>query len=292
MMDVRLRTLLAEQADLVAWWQLRDAGWTRRMIEDRAWRHGWRSIHPGVYALTRAPLARRQRWIAATLSAPCTFLYAASAAACWGFRIWEGTFETVVRPGSGGRRRMGSLLVARSIMLEGATTTHDGIAITTAPRTLIDLAPHLPHRELGRAFREACRLKTTTADEISRALAGQRGTRVLVDLCDRYATIPYHGCRSDAECRALEVLHDAGVSPPLVNVRVGRGGPEADLVWRRWKLIVEIDGGQFHQFPDEDARKEAIWRRAGYIVRRIPSDDVYFRPERLVTLANVQSATT
>jgi very-short-patch-repair endonuclease len=88
------------------------------------------------------------------------------------------------------------------------------------------------------------------------------------------------------------VLHDAGVPAPEVNVQVGRSGPEADLVWRPWKLIVEIDGGQFHQFPDEDARKEAIWRRAGYEVRRLPSDDVYFRPERLVMVANVHSIPT
>jgi very-short-patch-repair endonuclease len=291
-MDARSHDLLAAQADVVAAWQLLALGWRRPQIDRRAYSERWQGVHPGVYALIRAPLTRRQRWIAATLSAPHTFLYAASAAACWGFREWEGAFETVVRPGSGGRRRMGSLLVARSSMLAGATTTHDSIAITTAPRTLVDLAPHLPQWELGRAFREACRLKTTTANEISRALAGQRGTRVLADRCDRYATIPYHRCRSDAECRALEVLHDAGVPAPEVNVQVGRSGPEADLVWRPWKLIVEIDGGQFHQFPDEDARKEAIWRRAGYEVRRLPSDDVYFRPERLVMVANVHSIPT
>ena len=58
-----------------------------------------------------------------------------------------------------------------------------------------------------------------------------------------------------------------------MNVRVG--GEEADQVFRDRKVIVEIDGNQFHQFPDEDARKAGIWRNAGFTVRRIGSDEVY-----------------
>ncbi len=81
------------------------------------------------------------------------------------------------------------------------------------------------------------------------------------------------------------MLHDAGVPAPQVNVRVA--GCEADLVWRKAKLIIEIDGPQFHLFADEDARKETRWRSAGYAVRRMSSDDVYARPERFVALANV-----
>jgi very-short-patch-repair endonuclease len=289
-MDVRLVELAEKQEDLVAGWQLLGAGWSRRQVDDRAFRHGWRVIHLGVYALTRAPLTRRQRWMAATLSAPDTYLNAASTAAYLGFRPWEGAYETVVRPGSGGPRRMGALLVARSKTLTAQIMRHEGIPTVTAERALIDLAPHLGTRQLGKGFREACRLRCTTANDLARHLHGQRGTALLVALCDRYATIPYHRCRSDAESRALEILHDANVEPPRVNFRIR--GEEADLSWPRHKLIIEIDGDQFHQFPDEDARKEAIWKSAGYRVRRIPSDDVYFRPERLLNKANVHSIPT
>lgn len=290
-MDVRLIRLAERQADLVAGWQLRATGWTRAMIEQRVHDHQWRVVHPGVYALTRAPLTRRQLWIAATLSAPGTVLSHASAGACWAFRPWQGAFEMVTRHGSGGPRLIGSLRVARSSTLDGQVTETDGIPIVTAERALIDLAPALGTTQLGRGFREALRLKTTTANAVSRALHGQRGTAALVALCDRYATIPYHRCRSDAECRALEVLHDAGVAPPAVNERVA--GVEADLSWPARRLIVEIDGPQFHQFAEEDARKQAIWERAGYSVRRIPSGHVYHRPGRLIALAsasNVHSA--
>ena len=60
---------------------------------------------------------------------------------------------------------------------------------------------------------------------------------------------------------------------------------EADLVWIDRKLIIEIDGPQYHRFGAEDERKEALWRGAGFAVRRIPSDAIYHDPARLVALA-------
>src|SRR5438270_7762871 len=156
-----LRALAAKQQDLVARWQLIGAGWTRRMIEHRVENHGWRVVHRGVYALNSAPLTRRQRWMAATLTSPNSFLSHASAGACFGFRRWTGSIEMIARPGRAGRRRQAGLLVFWSKTLDGDTTQHHGIPITTAARALIDLAPHLPEKETRRAFREALRLKVT-----------------------------------------------------------------------------------------------------------------------------------
>ena len=282
MWDVRLVRVLEAQDDIVGWWQLRSLGWAETTIDHWVRRHAWRAIHKGVYAAFRAPLTRRQRWIAAVLTAPDTFLYGRSACACHGFIEWTGGFETVVRSGSGGPRVYPGLRVSRSTMLDGRTTRLGGIPVVDARFALISVAGSLPRREVRRGFREASRLRCLTADSLARALDGQRGTALLADLCDRYATIPYHRCRSDAESRGLEILHDAGIEPPAVNVQVN--GPRPDFTWRRAKLIIEVDGAQYHEFADEDARKQARWEAAGYRVRRISSDDVYFRPERLVAL--------
>lgn len=235
-------------------------------------------MHRGVYALTQAKLTRRQRWRAATLTAPGTFLSHASAGACYGFRRFDGSFEVVIREGSGGPRKAGALLVCRSTTLEGHTTTRDGIPITTAERALADLAPHLDDKALRRAFREALRLETTTPQKITSITSQKtrRSTALLQGLAIRYGHIPYRRTRSDAEALALEQLRDAGADPPRVNVKIA--GEEADLVWPARKLILEIDGPQFHRFPDEDARKEGRWREAGYTVRRIGSDAVYEGP--------------
>jgi hypothetical protein len=65
--------------------------------------------------------------------------------------------ETITRPGSGGPRRHGSVLVFRSTTLEGDCERLRGIPITSVPRTLLDLAARVSARALARAVREAVR---------------------------------------------------------------------------------------------------------------------------------------
>jgi very-short-patch-repair endonuclease len=284
-MNARVRQLAAAQDDVVAGWQLLDEGWSRSMVQHRVSHHGWRVIHPGVYSLTASRLTRRQLWIAATLTTRDSALSHASAGAYWGIRQFEGNFETITRPGRGGPKQVGALLVCRSTTLKGNVMIHDGIRVTTVPRTSIDLAAHISDRATGRMFREALRLGLTTSRELSEALdrhEGRRRTRVLRDLATRYAGIPYRRTRSDAEAYALEILHDAGRAPPQVNTRTA--GEEADLTWPKKRRIIEIDGPQYHRFPDEDVRKQAEWEAAGYRVERIPSDEIYARPDRLLEL--------
>jgi hypothetical protein len=42
MKDVHIRRLAGAQLDLIALWQLAALGYSRRQIDDRAYRHGWR----------------------------------------------------------------------------------------------------------------------------------------------------------------------------------------------------------------------------------------------------------
>src|SRR5438270_1969376 len=201
-MDVHLRALAAGQYDILAAWQLMAAGATRRMIDHRVETHGWRVVHRGVYALTNAPLTQHQRWIAAALTTPDSVLSHASAGACWGFRPFEASFETITCPGSGGRRRQKGLLVMRSSTLDYETTIHQGIPITTAARTVIDLAAHLDRKQTGRMFREALRLGVTTLGALKGTAVrhrGRRGAQFIGELATRYASLPYHRARSDAE---------------------------------------------------------------------------------------------
>lgn len=203
-----------------------------------------------------------------------------------GLSAVDAGYETITRPGDGGKLRHSGLLVYRSQTLSGHVTRRDAIGITSAARTLIDIAPMLGERALARAFREALRLKTTTPSLLLSTLwdhRGRRGTARLHDLAARYAHLPYARTRSNAEARAIELLNDAGIPAPQVNVRIA--GEEADLAWTDRRLIVEIDGPQYHQLADEDARKQRQWEAAGYTVRRIGSDEVYESPDALVTLA-------
>lgn len=95
----------------------------------------------------------------------------------------------------------------------------------------------------------------------------------LRELAERYRHLPLRRTRSDAEGAALERIFLAGAPIPDVNVKVG--GVEGDLVDHDRRLIVEIDGPQFHLFGDVDAEKDEAWQAAGYGVIRLPSDSVY-----------------
>jgi hypothetical protein len=222
----------------------------------------------------------------ATLTAPESFLSRFSAAAAYELWSLPRGLESVTRPGSGGPRRLGGVLVHYSATLEGDCRRLRGIPITSASRTLLDLAQAVSDRALARAVRDAVRLKVATLPELGDALGryrGRRGSRRLAATIARYSGLPLERARSGAEIRAIEILRGAGRPLPRLNVRIA--GEEADLSWPRLRLIIEIDGGPFHQDVGEDARKTAIWERAGWTVRRIPADQIYTDPHRLLTLA-------
>jgi hypothetical protein len=151
---------------------------------------------------------------------------------------------------------------------------------------VLDLAGRSSDRALARAVREAVRLKLTTVEAIADCVGRhprRRGSRRLLAVLARYSGLPIERARSGAEVRALEVLRAAGYALPRLNVRIA--GEEADLSWAGNSVLIEVDGGPFHLDAGEDARKRARWERAGWTVERISSDDVYERPERLLTLA-------
>lgn len=240
MKDV-LRGVAAHHEGVVSAWLLVEAGMTRHAIAHHT--ASLRRIHDGVWVTGDAPITRRQLWWAAVLTAPGRTLSHASAGAAWGFRPWDGGFEVITRPGNGGPRRHGSLLVCRARRFD--TTTLDGLPITTPEQTLEHLWRKLPDTQRSKMLREALRLKRTTPARLT-------GPPSLLQVSRRYARLPLASCRSDAEARALELIDEAGLPLPSVNTRIAT--EEADLSWPDRRLIIEIDGDQFHHDKREDAR--------------------------------------
>ena len=286
MSDVRVVELAARQHNRFSRSQLAALGIEDFIIQQRLDAGRWVAVHMGVYAIAPALATEMGAWTAATLTGPRTALSHASAGAAYGFWTRARACEIVTRPGDGGPERYDGLLVHRSRTLDGDVTTWRGIPITTVPRTLLDLAPHISWRALARAVREAIGLKLTTAPEIIDALAtryrGRRGTRRLAAVVASYTGLAVERCRSASEVRALELLRDAGRPLPDVNRKIA--GEEADLIWPALRLIVELDGPEYHLARGEDERKQRCWEDAGWEVRRLPSPHVFERPERLLTL--------
>jgi hypothetical protein len=284
MTDVRPpRELAMLQDGVVARWQLIRAGLSERSAE--CWVRGMQPLHDGVYVTGLAPATQRQLWWAAVLSSPGTVLSHASAAACFGLRPVRGPVVTVTRIGNRGREHSRGLHVSYSLTLRGQITEHEGIPVTTVERTIIDLWPHLSPRARSRLLREGLRLGATTAPLMQSAIRAHRGRRGVASLrveVEKLAGLQLERCRSDAEAWAVALIADAGLALPDVNEDVA--GEEADLSWPAARLIIELDGPDYHVLRDADIRKMNAWRAAGFDVQRLPTPAVYAEPERLLAM--------
>lgn len=286
MSDVHLlQRLASRQQGCVARWQLIAGGWSTARCDHALSR--LTRIHDGVYISGfAAPTLGQRRW-AATLTTSATALGLESAGCAWQVITREPALPTVVRPGRRGVERLPDLVVRYSATLSGNVTRLDGFWVTTAERTVIDLWPRLrAGKSRERMLRDAIRLQRTATTDLQRVLdahRGRRGTATLRSLLLLYERLPLDRCRSDPEVEGLVVLDAAGVALPRVNVRIA--GEEADFSWLERRLIIEIDGPSFHQDKLADARKAAVWVRAGWTVLRISSDDVYLDPGRLIAMA-------
>lgn len=269
---------------MIAHWQLLELGLTLRQAY--WWSRDLRKLFDGVYVTGHGPVTRRQRWWAATLTTPHSTLSHASAAAAHEARFDPRGFVTIVRPGSSGLVRAPGLLISHAKGVLDFVTEVDGVRVTTPERTVIDLWPHLRPPQAEKLVREMLRRRKTTSERLLQAIAHHRGRRGVASLrryVARIAHLPIHRCRSDAEAFALVVLDDAGYATPEVNAY--HAGYEADLCWTDLRHILEIDGPQFHRFKDEDARKTRAWTAAGYLVRRVSSDDVFADPSSVIAAA-------
>jgi len=86
------------------------------------------------------------------------------------------------------------------------------------------------------------------------------------------------------EAKLLPLLTEAGLPIPETNVRLRIAGKayEVDFLWRRQKLIVETDGGRFHDNPAagaRDSRRNHALVGAGYRVPRLGWEDLRDRPQ-------------
>lgn len=291
MKDARVAEVAGRQFNRISRQQLRELGLSDNAIAHRVSAGRLVIVENGVLAV--APVLDHDpwgRWMGATLMEPEDLLSRVSAAAAQGFWNAPRQFETVTRRGSGGPKRHGGVLVFRSSTLEQDRDVLRGIPITAAPRTLLDLAAHVSDRALARAVREAVRIEATTVHAIADRLGsarGARGTARLAGVLARYRGLPLERARSGSEVRALEILRDAGLPLPRLNVRIN--GEEADLSWPSARSIVEIDGGPFHLDAGEDARKQAVWNSAGWTVARLPADEVSASPQRLIGLVHTMN---
>ena len=251
--------------------QLVELGMGRGAIRHRLNCGRLHPVHSGVYAVGHHVLSKHGRLMAAVLAAgPDAVLSHRSAAAVWRVRQSDRLAIEMTVPRKLQPRP--NLHPHRAVLPADEITTRDRIPVTTAARTLLDLAGVLPPHALERALHQAEVLHLAddpSLDELLKRHANARGTRALRHILATQrlgATVT----RSDLEDDFIAFLAETNLPPRDVNTTIE--GEEVDFAWRGPRVIVELDGYDTHgtrqAFEDDRARDRKL-QAAGWRVVRV-----------------------
>jgi very-short-patch-repair endonuclease len=165
-----------------------------------------------------------------------------------------------------------------------------GVSVTSPARTIVDCAGSDPGG-VGAMIEQASVLRLLDIAAIDRVLDGprRRGSKPLrraLEPWRRYR--PGIKIRSRMEAKLLPLLTEAALPIPQTNVRLRAGGKvyEVDFLWRREKVVVETDGGRFHDNPaagTRDSERNRAFDEAGYRIPRLGWEDLRDRPDAVMS---------
>lgn len=266
--------------------QLGDIGLSRSAIASRVRRGALLRLYRGVYAVGYRPLTEQGRWMAAVLAAgPDAVLSHRSAAALWGItprRVW---LPEVIRPRKFGTHE--GIVGHRVLLPADEATVEDGIPVTTAARTVFDLAAISTPREVERAFHEleVRRLwgKVSVKGLVDR-YPGHRGVASLRALLA--SRRPIGVTRNEFEERFVAVLDSDGLPRPRFNPTLHLRGRffELDALWDDQRLIAELDGGEAHRTDrafHSDRKRDRTLLAEGYRTTRVTWHQLRDEPDQV-----------
>jgi very-short-patch-repair endonuclease len=187
----------------------------------------------------------------------------------------------VTVPANGRRKRRG-IVLHQAALAEHERTLVDNLPVTTVARTLLDLAADndpLLHRAIEEA--EHLRLLDIKAVDLDSKRPGVRNLRHALTI---YRPGPAW-TRSEFERRFLKELRRAGLPLPAVNAWIDRY--EVDCVWWDQKLIVELDGGDYHDTTaarERDPQRDADLQLKGFRILRITDRRLDQEPAAVMAL--------
>jgi very-short-patch-repair endonuclease len=249
--ELRLQGIAARQHGLASRPQLLRLGFTTREITGRVARSTWARAAPRVYDVAPASFDPCRALHAAALSADG---WASHRGAAWLLGYVDRMPDRPSVVIAEGRHLHGIAAdVYRSRHLEARErTTVDGIASTSAVRTLLDLGLILPEAELDDAFGRGLVSGRITLRRVDRYLAqpmiGRRGAAAL------RAVVEAHRDRGAATQSKLEVIVSRAVAAGHVPaprhqhpVTVGDRTFHLDLAWPAERVFLEADGFAYHR---------------------------------------------
>jgi very-short-patch-repair endonuclease len=257
--------------------ELLDAGVAPWEIRDRLRSGALLIEYRGVYRVGHRAPSREARYLAAVRACgPGAVLSGRAAAHLQGLiKGRPPPPEVIART----ERRIEGILTQRSKTLDPRDVTEtQSIAVTTVPRTLVDLAAVLPVDALARVCHEAGVLHGTTPAHVEAVLT-RRPTSPGAAALRRILRGDVHDTISTLERRFLARLHAAAL--PLPQTNRPAGGRRVDCRWPAQRLTVEVDGYRYHRSRhawEQDRRREREARARGDEFRRYSYGDVFEDP--------------
>lgn len=275
--------LAARQHGVVARAQLLALGYSAQAIKRRVASGRLHPVWRGVYAVGRPQLSRRGQWSAAVLTCgPGAVLSDGSAGALLGIVRDSQIIEVTVPARVARRGRLGIAIHRRATLAAEDLTEHLGIPVTSAVRTLVDLASRLDAERLQRAIGEADKLDLIDPASLRHELerfAAQPGVAVLRETLDRQT---FTLTDSELERRFLPLALQAGLPLPLTQEHVN--GFRVDFFWPELRMVVETDGLRYHRTPAQQAKdrlRDQTHAAAGLTPLRFTRAQVRFDPDHV-----------
>jgi hypothetical protein len=239
--DRQIAALAKRQRGYVKRAQLLALGVSARAIQYRINAGRLIPVYAGVYAVGHVPTLPQDRAYGALLACgPKAALSHATAAAAWGvYKRWQAPFHVTAQT----VHTRSGIVIHRAALTRRDKTVQLGLPVTSPARTILDIAPRLPDRALARAVNDLRRPGHLHLADLADVLARfprSSGARRLLPFVER-ATGP---TRSEFEDVFFAFCERFGLPEPLLNVRVN--GHEVDAYFPEHRLIVELDGWDFH----------------------------------------------
>ena len=253
--------------------QANASGLTSRALTTRCKNALLHHVHRGVYLHGQPTFLPGARELAAVLACGDTAVVShVSATALLRPDVAAAAATSTSRSSSSSDRQRVGIQIHRVDALPDADRGHlRGVPIVSPARALLDFAATATGDELERGIAEAYALRLTTEGEINETIARNPFRTGVAKL---KAELAREGgpawTQREAEQRMKLLLRQANLPTPATQYPVA--GFRADFCWPEHRLIVEVDGFQFHGHRrafERDRKRDAAHVLAGYRVIRI-----------------------
>jgi very-short-patch-repair endonuclease len=216
---------------------------------------------------------------------PAAILSHRSAIALWDLRSTSGSAIDVTVPGQGKPGPEGVLVRRTRALRANDMAAVDGIPVTSLAWTVVDYAA-IAHRHQVRSVLEALERRGDyigrELDELLARTPNRKGVKAL-RLTIAEMTGPAPWLQSELEEFFRELIRGSDLPDYEANVLVE--GERVDVLWRKERVIVELDGFAFHKSRasfEADRRRDAKLQVLGYRVLRITQERLTNEPDKVL----------